>query len=504
MISCFKCEQVFKTIDSLAIHFKYLHNLTPSSTFFCVHCCHYFQCLRTFKKHFKKVNSCIPSFINSVENANSPKILPVTINPTEDTITNNEFEFSTKFFEEISLKFVSNLQSKSKFTRTDVQELLDEVTEILFSPIADYIEKNVTNENLLNSNSLLLFLRNPFHNCKTFYTFVKTLKNKDVWEDVNEFDIDNKIAPAFLRNEITFTEKRTKGVIMPLKFQFKKFFELPNVLNDTLENINQISTLDGKYKNIINGTLWKEKMYFHKGKNVIPYIIYFDEFEINNPLGSHKGAQAIAAFYYSFPTLPEHHLSSLNNIFPALFFKSRDKSFGNDASLKILVRDVKELEENGITIKINNNEMKIYFVLGLITGDNLGLNSILGFTKSFSSKFYCRHCLCNKDESSRLTQEIQEKLRTEINYTENINMNETPEKRLKLTGISENSIFNSISSFHVVKNFYGDIMHDLFEGVCEYDISQILLHIIETEKIISIELLNENALKTTQILHVGS
>lgn len=179
-------------------------------------------------------------------------------------------------------------------------------------------------------------------------------------------------------------------------------------------------------------------MYFHKGKNVIPYIIYFDEFEINNPLGSHKGAQAIAAFYYSLPTLPEHHLSSLNNIFPALFFKSRDKSFGNDASLKILVRDVKELEENGITIKINNNEMKIYFVLGLITGDNLGLNSILGFTKSFSSKFYCRHCLCNEDESSRLTQEIQEKLRTEINYTENINMNETPEKRLKLTGISEN------------------------------------------------------------------
>ena len=46
---------------------------------------------------------------------------------------------------------------------------------------------------------------------------------------------------------------------MPLKFQFKKFVELPNVLNDILKNMSQISSLDGKYKNIVNGVLWVEK-----------------------------------------------------------------------------------------------------------------------------------------------------------------------------------------------------------------------------------------------------
>lgn len=59
--------------------------------------------------------------------------------------------------------------------------------------------------------------------------------------------------------------------------------------------------------------------------------------------------------------------------------------------------------------------------------------------------------------------EDKNSLRNKVNYYENVAQND-----LKQTGISENSIFNSINSFHVVDNFSVDIMHDIFEGVANY------------------------------------
>jgi hypothetical protein len=50
--------------------------------------------------------------------------------------------------------------------------------------------------------------------------------------------------------------------------------------------------------------------------------------------------KSLAAFYYSFPTLPQHYLSSLENIFVALVYKSKDARHGNDACFNILVQEI--------------------------------------------------------------------------------------------------------------------------------------------------------------------
>lgn len=47
------------------------------------------------------------------------------------------------------------------------------------------------------------------------------------------------------------------------------------------------------------------------------------------------------------------------------------------------------------------------------------------------------------------------------------------------TGISQPSVFNSVPSFHVTNNLAVDIMHDLYEGVCHYDLSHILSYLFE-------------------------
>ena len=58
------------------------------------------------------------------------------------------------------------------------------------------------------------------------------------------------------------------------------------------------------------------------------------------------------------------------------------------------------------------------------------------------------------------------------------------------TGISEKCIFNELKSFHVLENIIFDNMHDIGEGVIQYDMSSIILGLIEDLKLFNLEKLN--------------
>lgn len=113
-------------------------------------------------------------------------------------------------------------------------------------------------------------------------------------------------------------------------------------------------------------------------------IIYF---QINNPLGPHTSA--VLGVYYAFPTTPHFFRSTLKTIFIAALFNSKDVKFlGNDRIFVNLINELIDLENNGIELNFSNNTVKIYFSIGLVVGDNLGVNSVLGFSKSFSSNHF--------------------------------------------------------------------------------------------------------------------
>lgn len=87
--------------------------------------------------------------------------------------------------------------------------------------------------------------------------------------------------------------------------------------------------------------------------------------------------------------MPSCYLFKLDNIFVATILKSSDlKDFGNDSALHPIIKSLNILEKEGITVTYKGETKIVYFTLGLILGDNLGLNSILGFTKSFSSSSF--------------------------------------------------------------------------------------------------------------------
>lgn len=235
--------------------------------------------------------------------------------------------------------------------------------------------------------------------------------------------------------------------------------------------------------NFVPGNLWKEKRSLYPNKNLIPYLLYVDDLEINNPLGSHSGSHSICNIYYSFPCLPLTKESKLDNIFYGAVIKSADvKLHGNEKCFRRLIQEIKDLEVAGLEFE---NNLHVHFIMVLIIGDNLGLNTFLGFSKSFSSNFFCRLCKSYKINTQKMSVENPNLLRNITNYSFDVATN-SPE----FTGINTCSLLNEIPSFHVTKNFYVDVMHDIFEGICHYDLCNSILYFIEKMKYFKLSDLN--------------
>lgn len=234
-----------------------------------------------------------------------------------------------------------------------------------------------------------------------------------------------------------------------------------------MENITYNQEL---HSDFLHGNLWRQKCQAFKeaDKIAIPFFLYIDDSEVNNPLGSH--VNPITFIYYSFPTITN------SEIFLAGAIQGHDyKQYGNEKCLRDLVEDIKLLEENGISIQTSDGEKNVHFVLALFLGDNLGLNTVLGFTSSFNHNYFCRFCKAIKSSTHTLCAENPNLLRNIHNYDEDVAVID-----INSTGIKEVSILNEINSFHVTSNFAVCIMHDIFEGVCHYDMCHIITHCIKT------------------------
>lgn len=139
--------------------------------------------------------------------------------------------------------------------------------------------------------------------------------------------------------------------LIPLRHVLKNFFQLKNVLSDTLEYINKCKIQNSILINFVQGSVWKKKESEHGSQIVLPFFLFFDNFEIGNPLGSHSGIHKLGAVYISIPCIPPHRQSSLNTIFLALLFHSSDRvKFGNNIIFKPLIDEINYLRDTGIYI----------------------------------------------------------------------------------------------------------------------------------------------------------
>lgn len=503
-ILCFVCKQIFIECDFLFRHLKFFHSLAPNDTYKCgfSSCKQLFTSFKSFCKHMRSeakevnVNQFSQCDLNNVESSedilqstNELSQIPDADCKNINSISNNDLNINLVKLKKCSVDFLLTYYAKKNFARKETINLQNDLVKKITSVIGEEIGRissTLNPDNICAAQhylkQLASFCENPFEEYDTEYKFVKMLESCNMYEEPKIVEIDNSVTSLRLKNINTLNLTVTKGVLLPIKFQLKKYFEIPGVFEMFIENIEKLS-VEPKLKNFINGSVWKKKVHQFTNKIVFPYFLYFDDFEVNNPLGSH--ASSLLGIYYSFPTAPVALRHKLSNIFVAALFRTHDvKKFGNDKCFFNLIDILNDLEKNGLEIETKSGTKTVYFVLGLIVGDNLALNNILGFSRSFSSNYFCRFCKANKLETRHSFTEEINKLRNKTNYTDDIITNNVNE-----TGIRENSIFNNIGTFHVTDNFAVDILHDIFEGILKYDFCNIILLFIR-KKTFDLELLN--------------
>ncbi|XP_024875366.1 uncharacterized protein LOC112456837 [Temnothorax curvispinosus] len=392
---CYICNKDFKSLCLLICHFKRSHDLKTNSIFRCCksNCLQIFKNLSSFKKHITRKH------VNDKDIGNKFESQDCNFDDTQNDIQNNtEFDASAshstaslvsnypvctsyddinetrtseiieienssipEFQMEESLKkmvdsvteFVLTLHNNNNFSRKDVFKIQKYANKCLIDPLLDIMKSFINNKLHANSSvynefsSLISNCRNPFKFLNTDYLLYKWLKSENYIENVQEFTIDDAISGIHRNGSFIYGEKEIKGALMPLRFQFRKIFEKGGLLKRTLDNIDCLQKCP-IFTNFVQGELWKQKTKLYSDKIVMPYFLYLDEFEINNPLGSHSKVHSICNFYYSFPCFPVEE-SKLENVFFAAIIKSTDiKNYGNEKCFQSLINELKYLEINAV------------------------------------------------------------------------------------------------------------------------------------------------------------
>ena len=183
---------------------------------------------------------------------------------------------------------------------------------------------------------------------------------------------------------------------IPLKYTLKQLLQIDGLFDATIQYLDYLMQDKTTITNFVQGTLWQKQVsQFNKtGCIVLPLFGYCDDVETGNSLGSHAMNNEVGAVYASIPCLPPHIASKLDSIVLSDIFYSNDrKEYGNAVIFKRFIEEFNELHDNGIEILLKGDtqrKIKVYFITSLILEDNLGMNSILGFTTSFAKTFWCR------------------------------------------------------------------------------------------------------------------
>ena len=267
------------------------------------------------------------------------------------------------------------------------------------------------------------------------------------------------IEPVTVHFQPKSTEKKSKetttvvmGQMISLNLVLQTFFQLPNVFDDTFSYYSELLEYRKTISNIVQTPMWKKVI----------------------------------------DCLPPEYRSKLNNIFLLQVYRASDlHDCSRDEIFEKLILIFKQLYSEGITVILKDNrQLRIPFQVFFIQGNNLGPNGILGFNESFSSNFFCRFCKVQKSETKTLCVQVNEKLRNEKNYKRDLKLNESSQ-----AGIKEDCIFNKFENFHVTKNKTGDLMHDMLEGICRTEMTNIVLNFLKgPKKYFSLKTLNHRLL----------
>ena len=313
---------------------------------------------------------------------------------------------------------------------------------------------------------------------------VASLDKIDTAYKIKEFAKNERGYIAPVAQFINSTSKPV-SLLVHMTEQLREVLQCEEVFSAlNFENFPQNNTL----RDISDGSLHAHD----EGK--LHLVLYFDEFNICNPLRNKGGKYSIGAIYYTFANMQKR--SSLHNIYLGMLFHSSQMKVHSKAGiLSPLVKELTSLETEGVDFMRNGKKDNVKCSVAMMVGDNKGSHQMAGYFASFHrTSRICRFCHATTNDIQSCFRECRFQMRTCGQYDSEITqleLEEFNEDVQKVFGIREHCVFNQVPSFHCIERFPVDVTHDLFEkGVVGHALEQVLHHFVQ-KKLFSLETLNK-------------
>lgn len=451
------------------------------------------------------------SIVDFADNANQSNLQqPSTTHNADTVVEDDEGDQHEDFWEDLrrhvddsaltsmqktGIAFTTYLHSLPNYNRAMVFEIISLLKKMVLVPLMTTVCKEIQSaipksEKATVLNHIMNVTR-AFDVIDTEHKFLKLLKEDCNFKMPLIDQVSSELEPKETDNGVELVMKPKSNVYIGLENLFNNFFAVEANINVLLSSYEELITSpEGEIDNFVKGKFWRQKIEKRANEICIPYFIFADSFEINNPLGSKAGKQAITGFYLNFPSLPRHIHGKIENMFLIQFvYSAVDKTHSNEEVLHTLIQEIIHLENTPLKIRVKNGDASIYFLFGGLRGDNLGLNSILDYSRSFVANHPCRICSMDLENIRKCTEDDPALYRTEESYNlalENGCFSET--------GVRKNSIFNTIPNFHITDLKIVDCMHDFYEGFAHDAFASCLLRFI-SRGYFSLYILNQRVLR---------
>ena len=263
-------------------------------------------------------------------------------------------------------------------------------------------------------------------------------------------------------------EEKSSFQYVPVLLSLQQLLKNEDIVKRLLTKHSDYSQLasfrDGKY--------FKQNEFHANEEFSISLILYVDDFEICNPLGTSRKKHKVTAVYWILADAPHELRSQLTSIYLALLCKANDiKKFGYETVLEPLLKDLTTLEREGVFLpQVGKNIRGTVFC---ISADNLGAHSLSGLVENFCGHYICRFCI--GDSSDYQKKEVHSGAfppRTKENYDLHVQSVKRNPALVHCCGVKKGCpITKKLSYFHFVTGYPPDLLHDLFEGIIPLELA---------------------------------
>ena len=226
---------------------------------------------------------------------------------------------------------------------------------------------------------------NPLANVATTFRQNSVIRTQFGCVDAEEILIARTICRKKCQGSKDFFIKDNVFHYVPLIKSLEQFLSNPRIL--TMIEKGPQRCREGFFHDIVDGALLKSHPLFSNKPYALQIVLYTDEIEICNPLGSFASKNKLLMVYYTLGNIDPKYRSKLASIRLLAMARSADlRKSGVDVILNRIKEDLVALY-NGVTIETVNGEKTVYGAMVTLCGDTLAQHELAGFKEGVGFAF---------------------------------------------------------------------------------------------------------------------